>query len=1355
MKLKSFIVIIIVFLSAYSSVHGYPGCGNCGYAGVAATSYNCCIVKGDKSPCGGKNVFFPYTGNVHREIRDLEVWGTTGEMPLTWTRYFNSRNGWQIWTHSYQYSMSDAGFDDQGRAQLRVSYPEGDENIFTQSSDDPNSWLPVRGVDKRLFQQGKNFFVQTPNGFRYRFEKLNSSVHGIFYQLQDFRDSYQNLYTLTYDSWHNLLRVTEPGGRFLQITYQTIFEKLLISKITTFDGRSISFQYTYYNDGILDWLLMTRVNYGDGTSARYQYAQSEPGRLMLLSHAIDPRLVGDAVNIKYIYDNNIAEGFIKEERNGLTDALIATLTSEEDERWVCYPNGKVDHYIVPDELFGETREHINGGGGKFMWDYQGINGFISATTDRLGRTKRYTRSIYENYLEIVHPDGSKEKWTRDDLDLVLTYTDELGRVTAYTRDNLHRVTKITYPDGSDERFTYNNLGQIVTHKTRDGGIETNTYNNRGLKTSFTDALGNITRYTYDNADKLASRLDALGNLTGYKYTERGLLRSVSNPDNSLQHYDYDEFGNLASFTNEIGNTWTFVFDEFRRISFATDPLNRVTQLKYSSSNDACGCANNQITPTQIIFPGGKTINYEYDVEGQVVKRTIAPGTPDAATTMYEWDLAGNLTATIEPLGNQFAFSFDLRNRMISKTNAIGNSTQWTYDATGNVLARKNADNTVEKYSYDNMNRTVQITEANGHATKITYDHHDEPSSIITPNSDIYLFEYDPTGHMVKMIYPNGTFEGYTYDAVGNLKSYVNRAGATCTYTYNNRNKLINSVWSESTPAISMTYDAAGRILSLNNQISLINYVYDKANQLINETQTLANSSGPKQLKYTYTAEGRLSTIDYPDPNILLKYYYTNRSQLAAVTVNDNNIISYAYDLNGNRIAQFLKNQVGSSYTYDNNNRLLSITHQKAGVAFMHLEYEYNNMDRVTFVKKNYGKGDAYLYDLIGQISDVKYGVPAPQDVTGKNVAYTYDASGNRSIVKEDQSVIDYLSNHLNQYTHVGGKLVIYNNNGELSAFAGWVYEYDGLGRLIRAANDSLTIELAYDAHNRCVKRTINGKTTFVYYHQWNIIEEHDQQKNSSAVYIYGAKTDEILSKIDEYGTTYYHSDKIGSITQLTNSSGDVVEQYSYDIFGKPTISDHNSNPITKSAFGNRFLFTGRDIVDGTTLYNYRNRVYSFEFGRFLQPDPVRFKAKDHNLYRYVRNNPVNATDPFGLTEHTGGNPPQPPPNTNPTAGDIIMAGVDPNVTEEQFADLIQDLQAGAHVGIIEQIKAIRRETCPEGNPNYQKIQDKIEQISAHQNATAGSNAPNNSGAGILSYLIGIMLIGICLAKKALWKKKSI
>jgi RHS repeat-associated protein len=95
----------------------------------------------------------------------------------------------------------------------------------------------------------------------------------------------------------------------------------------------------------------------------------------------------------------------------------------------------------------------------------------------------------------------------------------------------------------------------------------------------------------------------------------------------------------------------------------------------------------------------------------------------------------------------------------------------------------------------------------------------------------------------------------------------------------------------------------------------------------------------------------------------------------------------------------------------------------------------------------------------------------------------------------------------------------------------------------------------------------------------------------------------------------------------------MMEEYDYDAFGKPHFYSASSGwswDLGYSEFGNRFLFTGREWLKDLRLYDFRNRLYHPELGRFLQPDPKEFAAGDYNLYRYCHNDPVNKSDPMGL-----------------------------------------------------------------------------------------------------------------------------
>ena len=156
-------------------------------------------------------------------------------------------------------------------------------------------------------------------------------------------------------------------------------------------------------------------------------------------------------------------------------------------------------------------------------------------------------------------------------------------------------------------------------------------------------------------------------------------------------------------------------------------------------------------------------------------------------------------------------------------------------------------------------------------------------------------------------------------------------------------------------------------------------------------------------------------------------------------------------------------------------------------------------------------------------------------------------------------------------------------------------------------------------------------TKFIY-DGFHVIAEYDGGGTLLCKYVYGPGIDEPLAMIivDVQAETwyYYHFNGLGSVIALTDENGDLVETYSYNVFGTPTIYDGDGDEISASAIGNPYMFTGRRYDEDTGLYYYRLRDYNPVLGRFMQNDPIGY-AGGINLYRYCHNNPTNFVDPMG------------------------------------------------------------------------------------------------------------------------------
>lgn len=214
----------------------------------------------------------PYTGNAKRFIDDLMVPGSVGAYPLKWTRILNTRNGQAsapfgqggTWRHCYQWGLWLKPYDPNHDYENQyegpdgaVSYPDG-RTVEFRVEPDGTYWQnsgsePLDGIEH---VGDGNYDLLLPDGGRVKFEYRAGSPST--YVATKIVDPYGQITVLSYDSAGRLSRVTEPAGRYLEITYTTYSYQLFWNNVT----------YTKYVDvisrveAVVNGQVTETVNYG-------------------------------------------------------------------------------------------------------------------------------------------------------------------------------------------------------------------------------------------------------------------------------------------------------------------------------------------------------------------------------------------------------------------------------------------------------------------------------------------------------------------------------------------------------------------------------------------------------------------------------------------------------------------------------------------------------------------------------------------------------------------------------------------------------------------------------------------------------------------------------------------------------------------------------------------------------------------------------------------------------------------------------------------------------------------------------------------------------------------------------------
>jgi RHS repeat-associated protein len=768
------------------------------------------------------------------------------------------------------------------------------------------------------------------------------------------------------------------------------------------------------------------------------------------------------------------------------------------------------------------------------------------------------------------------------------------------------ITKKHYQDTQSysisSSFTYYSTGEIHT-KTVGPLTTTYTYDSFGNLTYETISDGSNSRtnhYTYDSQNMFIWKsYNALDHVTERTYDyETGNVLSEKTPDNVITNFSYDDFGTLTNkSTSALGQSQSVT-------------------IGWTTGNRPLGSVYYKLVNTS----GAPTTKYYYDAFGRELR---------TGTTGFD----GNLVYTCTVYNNKGQVS------EVSLPHILGYSSLknvYIYDRYGQKIREESTSGTV---TYDYSGKTVQVTKSGGRtysktsdsqgnivsatdnagSTDYSYKSIGKPGTITSSGSS-WTMVYDTYGRQTSLTDPNAGTSNYSYNNFGELTSQTDARNLTKSLTYDNLGRVNTQVSPEGTK--TFTYDPSGNpglLSSVTFPGGSETYNYDANSRLTSKVENIDGTN--YTTAYGYDSYSRIETITYPS-NFAIKNVYNTFGYQAEVRRNDNNsLIWQGQDVN--EFGQFTQCTYGNNLTTTKTYNCLGMLSNKSTGSVQNMDYsfdietgnllsQHDNLRSLT---------EIFSYDDLNRLTYVSG--PAP-------LTMTYSSNGN---ILSKTSVGDYSYNGskphaVTSVTNTDGLIPTATQRVTVTSFnkVDSIIQGNLVYTLRYGHEDQRTISRLYD--NGVLQKTV--------YYAGGYEKEVKPGNNIRQIhYITGGDgLAAIFVKNNGLDTLYYiHTDRLGSINVITNQSGAVVKNYSFDAWGRrrnPADWTYNNIPST-------FLFsrgfTGHEHLDLFGLINMNGRVYDPILGRFLSPDNFVQEpdnTQNFNRYSYCLNNPLIYTDPTGF-----------------------------------------------------------------------------------------------------------------------------
>ena len=718
--------------------------------------------------------------------------------------------------------------------------------------------------------------------------------------------------------------------------------------------------------------------------------------------------------------------------------------------------------------------------------------------------------------------------------------------------------------------------------------------------------------------------------TEHYYDVKGRLVRTVNPKDQSTYTEYDTLDRKKAETDDLGN----------RIETRYDAHGNVTRRDIFES--VIDPVSRQETSKELFSTA-----YEYDELDRMIALTDSIGN----ITQHAYDSRNNVVRTTDPLGNVIRYEHDVYNRKVHEIRELTDTGLGSGAVMGTI---------VTQFEYDENGNLSAHIDGNGNRVAQVFDALDRRTSVVYADASTYRTEYDADDNIVVIEDNNGLIRRFTYDALGRtFRVDADRSG------------LAPGVLVEGENFEQYSYDGMGRTLSEINDFAAVLKKVDSLGRVFEESVAFispAMAGTPRTIQRQNDELSAIRTLVYPD-NRVIQY---DRDALNRVVRIINVAKGTAYpgsnafsdphdvlriDFRGQRSA-FLRcgNGASTGYQYDASGRLIHTEHRGPGGApLLTMQQLFDGAGNMRFRRDIDPAGttaDRFEYDSTYRLTRIKSdtipnfnpvsfapATPPPMDPIPdrqavidaslgslaqdlSNSTFAYDPAANRMREQRPgRPAVNYVTNPLDEYQHVGAATLIYDRNGNLISQDGREFIYDARNLLVRVHDSAAGLDLVRYFHDCRGRRIAEARNSHVVHLcgmasiSWRNTRAACCTHSTST----RAITDAVCQMVQRGAEYWFHKDLIGSTRLLTDGTGAPVGRHRYDPFGIVTAD---------SAPFNRVCFTGRRFDREIGMYDFRAREYYAALGRFLQRDPKGFDT-GFNTYEYAWDNALRFVDPLG------------------------------------------------------------------------------------------------------------------------------